>query len=430
MTTYRFIVSACGACLALALAGCGAGSQDTVASAPKTVRLAAATVQGAAPAATAFSGNLSQYTISGANLTVTDNITGAVRQVAATDRLQFADTGLTLDLAGIPGQAYRIYQAAFNRKPDIGGLSYWIGAMDAGVTLTQVTQSFINSAEFINLYGSPNNSDFVTLLYANVLHRLPDQGGADYWLSYLNGTDAQGVTLTRADVLSFFSVSDENKANVLDSIKNGIEYWPAGFSAPTNQPGEFTGGYNGSAKGSDSGNMIVNIDGSGAMAILIHLNGANVDLSGSGTVATGGKFTSTLAGGSVKATLTGSINLAQRLATGFWTITSAGGGSGVFNASMPVVTPPPPPPSGPTFSTIQAIIQQRCLPCHSAHPTIAGFNPAPLGIMFDTEAQIRGSVSDINTYAVRSHTMPYANMTNMTDAERATIGSWIAAGTP
>ena len=73
---------------------------------------------------------------------------------------------------------------------------------------------------------------------------------------------------------------------------------------------------------------------------------------------------------------------------------------------------------------------QRCVPCHSANPTMAGFNPAPLGIMFDTEAQIRGSVGDILTYAVNSKIMPYANMTGMTDAERATIGAWINAGTP
>jgi uncharacterized membrane protein len=32
--------------------------------------------------------------------------------------------------------------------------------------------------------------------------------------------------------------------------------------------------------------------------------------------------------------------------------------------------------------------------------------------------------------AVDSHAMPIGNLTNMTDAERATLGAWIAAGAP
>lgn len=424
MTTYRFIVSACGACIALALAGCGAGSQDAeMASAPKPLRLGATVVQGAAPAPVTFSGNLSQYTVSAANLTVTDNITGAVRQIAVTDRIQFADTGLTLDLSGVPGQAYRIYQAAFNRQPDIAGLSFWMNVMDSGgADLTGVAQNFINSTEFSNTYGNVTNVNYVVLLYNNVLHRNPDQAGQDYWVGLLNGVNGQAPTATRAQVLSSFSESAENQGNVLASIKNGVLYYPPGFTPPSNPVTDYAGTYTGSFGGSDSGSFTLTAAQSGAITISMHLNAANLNLSGSGSVAAGGKFTSSLSGTNVTGNLNGSINLTSRLATGFWGITNGGGN---FNATMPA-----PPPPGPTFSTIQAIIQQRCVPCHSAHPTMAGFNPAPLGIMFDTEAQIRGSVSDINTYAVRSHTMPYANMTNMTDAERSTIGAWIAAGTP
>jgi uncharacterized membrane protein len=68
--------------------------------------------------------------------------------------------------------------------------------------------------------------------------------------------------------------------------------------------------------------------------------------------------------------------------------------------------------------------------CHSAHPTIAGFSPAPLGIMFDTSAQIHAQAGLINTYAVETQFMPYGNMTHMTDAERAVLGQWYAAGAP
>lgn len=421
MTTSRF---ATGACLLLAVSGCGGDYHDTAApAAAKAVRLGGVVRQGAAPAAVTFAGNLSQYTVSGSNLSVTDNLSGTVRQIAATDRLQFADTALSLDLAGIPGQAYRIYQAAFNRAPDIGGLSFWINVLDGGgADLTAVAQSFINSAEFTNTYGNVSNVDYVVLLYRNVLHRDPDQGGQAFWVGLLDGSNAQHTVATRAQVLASFSESAENQANVLAAIKNGVLYYPTGFTAPANPVSDFAGNYSGSFSGSDSGTFTLTTAQSGALTVAMHLNAANLDLSGTGTVAAGGKFTASLSGPNVSGNLNGSINLGSRLATGVWGISNGGGN---FNATKPA-----PPPAGPTFSAIQTIVQQRCVPCHSAQPTIAGFNPAPLGIMFDTEAQIRGSVSDINTYAVRSKIMPYANMTRMTDAERATIAAWIAAGTP
>jgi len=425
MTTYRFIASTCGACLALALAGCGAGSQDSAMPAAAAPRLLMGGIrQGAGPdASNTFSGNLSQYTISNANLTVTDNVSGTVTAVPANALLRFADTTVSLDIDGIPGQAYRLYQAAFNRKPDLPGLGAQINGMNVGLSLAQISQNFIDSQEFANTYGALNDVNFVTLLYANVLKRAPDAAGLAFHVGNLEGTNPGGRVLTRAVVLFGFSESQENKDLVLPAIRNGIEFVPFGTSAPSNPATDFTNTYTGTFRGTDSGSLVLTVTSSGALTGTLHSTAVNADLTGVAGIAPGGRFTITLSGSGHSVDLSGSFNLANGLATGFWNTTGASDG-GVFNASKPVQ------PSGPTFSTIQAIIQQRCVPCHSAHPTIAGFNPAPLGIMFDTEAQIRGSVSDINTYAVRSHTMPYANMTGMTDDERATIGAWIAAGTP
>jgi len=429
MTTRHLVTSAC---ILLALAGCGAGSQDSAPPPARLLRQSAAVVQAAAPAPVVFSGNLSQYTVSGANLTVTDNISLAVRQVAATDRLLFADTGLSLDLDGVPGQAYRIYQAAFNRQPDIGGLSFWIGVLDSGGTdLTGVAQGFIDSPEFANNYGSLSNVDFVVLLYNHVLHREPDAGGETFWLNNLNGNNDQHVAATRAQVLAAFSESNENKGNVLAAIRNGVLYYPSGFTPPSNPVSDYAGTYSGSFSGTDGGSVAVNVDQAGGLTFSMHLNNANLNLAGAGTIGVGGKFNVALSGANTTGTFFGSINASTHLATGGWNISSGSGGGGAFNASLPVTAPPPPPPpTGPTFSTVQAIIQQRCVPCHSAHPTMAGFNPAPLGIVFDTEAQIRANVGLIQQYAVNSQVMPYGNLTNMTAAERSTIGAWIAAGTP
>jgi hypothetical protein len=135
------------------------------------------------------------------------------------ERIQFTDKTVALDINATAGQAYRIYQAAFNRTPDNGGLKYWIGIMDSGVSLSTVSSGFIGSAEFQKLYGTnPTNELFVTKLYDNVLHRTPDSGGYNYWVSLLNSGGIDKIS-----TLVNFSESNENQAGVIGVIQNGID---------------------------------------------------------------------------------------------------------------------------------------------------------------------------------------------------------------
>jgi uncharacterized membrane protein len=78
------------------------------------------------------------------------------------------------------------------------------------------------------------------------------------------------------------------------------------------------------------------------------------------------------------------------------------------------------------FTRAQAIVQARCVPCHSAHPTNVAV--APLGIVFDTPSQIRAQARLIEQVAVRTKTMPIGNQTGMTQAERDVLGAWIEQG--
>jgi hypothetical protein len=131
---------------------------------------------------------------------------------------------LAIDTAGNAGQAYRLYQAAFDRTPDRAGLSYWVNDLDHGADLAGVAKNFIASAEFKAVYGDPaalTASQFVDLLYANVLHRAPDAAGKAYWQDQIN----QGFPRER--VLASFSESAENVAIVGAKIANGIELDPA-----------------------------------------------------------------------------------------------------------------------------------------------------------------------------------------------------------
>ncbi|AXA92212.1 urate hydroxylase PuuD [Massilia sp. YMA4] len=80
------------------------------------------------------------------------------------------------------------------------------------------------------------------------------------------------------------------------------------------------------------------------------------------------------------------------------------------------------------FAQVKAIMDQRCLSCHAAKPTQPGFATAPAGVMFDTPEQIRQRAAQIHKQVVELKAMPIGNLTNMTDAERAQIAAWFAAG--
>ncbi len=93
----------------------------------------------------------------------------------------------------------------------------------------------------------------------------------------------------------------------------------------------------------------------------------------------------------------------------------------------PVAVAPAADPAA-AFNSVKAIIGQRCVSCHSAHPTQPGFATAPLGMVLDNEQQIHQSAEKIYKQAVQLKAMPIGNLTNMTDAERATIAAWFESG--
>jgi uncharacterized membrane protein len=84
--------------------------------------------------------------------------------------------------------------------------------------------------------------------------------------------------------------------------------------------------------------------------------------------------------------------------------------------------------AGAQFAQVQGIIQQRCVSCHAAHPSQAGFATAPAGVMLDDPHGISQNAQRIYQQTVQLKAMPLANMTNMTDAERATLAAWFESG--
>ncbi len=81
-----------------------------------------------------------------------------------------------------------------------------------------------------------------------------------------------------------------------------------------------------------------------------------------------------------------------------------------------------------SFEEANAVIQARCVQCHSANPTDDQWSAAPNGVMYDTPEQIKAMADKIMTRAVRTHTMPQGNKTGMTDEERTILKRWILQG--
>ncbi len=81
-----------------------------------------------------------------------------------------------------------------------------------------------------------------------------------------------------------------------------------------------------------------------------------------------------------------------------------------------------------SFAQVEPVFAQRCAVCHAAHPTQPGFAAAPGGVLLDTPQHIVANAARVREQAVATHAMPLGNITGMTDAERALVGTWIDQG--
>lgn len=208
--------------ISMSLLACGGGSAPSTQTTTTPKYLSLVTTSNGV---STFTGKRANYTITktSTGYTVKDNVgVDGVTNLTAPSRLIFTDVAVAFDLTGMAGKAYRVYQAAFNRTPDQGGLGFWVSSMDQGMSLSSVAAGFMGSDEFKAKYGAnPSNADFVAALYTNVLRRPLDQGGYDFWVNNLNNK-----AITAAEVLASFSESDENKAQVATAIADGISYSP------------------------------------------------------------------------------------------------------------------------------------------------------------------------------------------------------------
>ena len=80
------------------------------------------------------------------------------------------------------------------------------------------------------------------------------------------------------------------------------------------------------------------------------------------------------------------------------------------------------------MAQVNLIMQNRCIQCHSAHPTDDVFKSPPNGVVYDTPEDIIRLKDKIMQRVVVTKTMPQNNKTQITQAERDLIGCWIEQG--
>lgn len=149
-----------------------------------------------------YSGNQGNYTLTlnASGTTIEDRRAegDGTDTLMAIEALTFGDAALApFDLTKFAGTEalseaqmesfVELYIAYFNRAPDAVGLNFWGTAFANGTTLEEMATLFIDQDETRATYASDlSNADFVTAVYANVLGRVGDQAGIDFWLGHLD----------------------------------------------------------------------------------------------------------------------------------------------------------------------------------------------------------------------------------------------------
>lgn len=146
---------------------------------------------------------------------VTSNVLsgGGIDQLTSIEKLIFGTTTLfaksALDQTQTVGG---MYEVMFNRGADAGGLKFWTNTILDGInTELSVAQAFTKANE--DDVNQLTNSQFVTRMYNDALHRNPDDAGLAFWVGAL---DAK--LIDRGQVLLSFVDSPEFIENEMDLV--------------------------------------------------------------------------------------------------------------------------------------------------------------------------------------------------------------------
>jgi hypothetical protein len=135
----------------------------------------------------------------------------------------------------ITAPTIRLYLGFFpGRIPDYQGLDYWIRKVRAGTPLDTAASQFAGGTDFARVYGTLDNTAYVTQLYRNLFSREPDSGGLDYWVRRLDGGSKRGWVMRQLCESSEFQRRTDAQVKVIQVYvamlkrspdSSGYTYW-------------------------------------------------------------------------------------------------------------------------------------------------------------------------------------------------------------
>ncbi|MER2265838.1 DUF4214 domain-containing protein [Methylobacterium oxalidis] len=117
---------------------------------------------------------------------------------------------------GFAGEVFTLYDAVLGRPSEPQGQEYWMNARASGLSLFDLAEAFVNSAEGQLRLGTGDDLSFVQALYRTALGREGEEAGVQSW------TTALGQGLSRAEAALGFAFSTENLAGLEPAFDAGV----------------------------------------------------------------------------------------------------------------------------------------------------------------------------------------------------------------
>ncbi|WP_430914031.1 DUF4214 domain-containing protein [Methylobacterium sp. sgz302541] len=128
--------------------------------------------------------------------------------------IRFSDGGLIIN-ANTADQATiaRLYDGILGRDADSAGLHFWWNMNDSGTSLSSIATSLLSSPEFTASHSSLSSTDFVGLLYQNLLGRTGSNSELAVYASQIDSG-----TASRADIAVSIAQAGEAQVHNADTI--------------------------------------------------------------------------------------------------------------------------------------------------------------------------------------------------------------------
>lgn len=130
---------------------------------------------------------------------------GRATQASLTTILSTSDEWIRVVIRGF-------YVDTLGREPDAAGYQYWIDRARGGEPIADIGAFFYGSDEYFNGFGNGNNRTWISDLYTKLMLRSADSGGLNYWLGQLNSG------MSRTAVSRWFYQSPEKLGLRVDAL--------------------------------------------------------------------------------------------------------------------------------------------------------------------------------------------------------------------